>query len=161
MNDASSPDSAVAETIRISRPVHLVTIPRPIAVGRFEVTFAEYDACLAAGGCRSNLSDRGWGRGPQPAIHATWTDAMDYTRWLSAISGKRYRLPVPCVGFSDRNEARLDPANTVLVGQSFLACFKTRQSNRKLDAFQRGKIRPCFCGLLKWFAVNDWLQCGG
>jgi formylglycine-generating enzyme required for sulfatase activity len=75
------------------RPVHPVVIPRPIAVGRFEVTFQEYDACVAAGGCRSNLSDRGWGRGSQPAIHATWTDAVDYARWLSAITGQRYRLP--------------------------------------------------------------------
>ncbi|MCC7045259.1 MAG: SUMF1/EgtB/PvdO family nonheme iron enzyme [Alphaproteobacteria bacterium] len=75
------------------RPVHLVTIPRPIAVGRFEVTFAEYDACVAAGGCRSNVSDRGWGRGAQPVIHVTWNDAMDYARWLSAITGRRYRLP--------------------------------------------------------------------
>jgi formylglycine-generating enzyme required for sulfatase activity len=75
------------------RPVHLVTIPRPFAIGRFEVTFAEYDACVAAGGCRSNVSDRGWGRGAQPVIHVTWNDAMDYTRWLSAITGRRYRLP--------------------------------------------------------------------
>lgn len=75
------------------RPVHPVTIGRPIAMGRFEVTFAEYDACVAAGGCRSNVSDRGWGRGAQPVIHVTWHDAVDYTRWLSAITGKRYRLP--------------------------------------------------------------------
>ncbi|MGQ0675978.1 MAG: SUMF1/EgtB/PvdO family nonheme iron enzyme [Rhodospirillales bacterium] len=75
------------------KPVHPVTIPRPLAVGRFEVTFAEYDACLAAGGCRSNVSDNGWGRGTNPVIHVAWTDAMDYARWLSAITGKRYRLP--------------------------------------------------------------------
>jgi formylglycine-generating enzyme required for sulfatase activity len=75
------------------RPVHLVTIPRPIAVGRFEVTFAEYDACVAGGGCRSNVSDRGWGRGSNPVINVTWNDAVDYTRWLGAITGKRYRLP--------------------------------------------------------------------
>lgn len=75
------------------RPMHLVTIPRPVAVGRFEVTFAEYDACLAAGGCRSNVSDNGWGRGTQPVMHVTWNDANDYVRWLSAITGKRYRLP--------------------------------------------------------------------
>jgi len=75
------------------RPVHPVTIPRPFAIGRFEVTFQEYDACVAAGGCRSNVSDRGWGRGPQPVIHVTWNDALDYARWLSAVTGKRYRLP--------------------------------------------------------------------
>ena len=75
------------------KPVHAVTIPRPIAVGRFEVTYAEYDACLASGGCRSNVSDNGWGRGTNPVVNVTWTDAMDYARWLSAVTGKRYRLP--------------------------------------------------------------------
>jgi formylglycine-generating enzyme required for sulfatase activity len=75
------------------KPVHPVTIPRPLAFGRFEVTFAEYDACVASGGCRSNVSDNGWGRGTNPVIHVTWTDAMDYARWLSAVTGKRYRLP--------------------------------------------------------------------
>jgi len=75
------------------KPVHPVTIPRPIAMGRFEVTFAEYDACLAARGCRSNVSDLGWGRGSNPVIHVTWNDAQDYVRWLSATTGQRYRLP--------------------------------------------------------------------
>ncbi len=75
------------------KPVHPVTIARPIAMGRFEVTFAEYDACLAASGCRSNVSDNGWGRGANPVIHVTWTDANDYVRWLSATTGRRYRLP--------------------------------------------------------------------
>lgn len=75
------------------KPVRPVTIPRPIAVGRFEVTYAEYDACLAAGGCRSNVSDNGWGRGTNPVVNVAWTDAMDYARWLSAATGKRYRLP--------------------------------------------------------------------
>ncbi|MCK6508252.1 formylglycine-generating enzyme family protein, partial [Myxococcota bacterium] len=75
------------------KPVHPVTVSRPIAMGRFEVTFAEYDACLAAGGCRSNVSDRGWGRGSNPVIHVTWNDAQDYVRWLSAVTGQRYRLP--------------------------------------------------------------------
>jgi formylglycine-generating enzyme required for sulfatase activity len=75
------------------KPVHPVTLQRPIAMGRFEVTYAEYDACLAAGGCRSNVSDNGWGRGANPVVNVTWTDAMDYARWLSAVTGKRYRLP--------------------------------------------------------------------
>ena len=75
------------------RPVHPVTIARPIAMGRFEITFAEYDACFAQRGCPSNLRDNGWGRGNQPAINVRWSDAQAYVRWLSAITGKRYRLP--------------------------------------------------------------------
>jgi formylglycine-generating enzyme required for sulfatase activity len=75
------------------KPVHPVTITRPIAMGRFEVQFAEYDACFAAGGCRSNVSDLGFGRGSNPVIHVSWNDAQDYVRWLSSVTGQRYRLP--------------------------------------------------------------------
>ena len=46
------------------QPVHMVTIGRPFAVGRFEVTFAEWDACVEDGGCKYKPADRGWGRGP-------------------------------------------------------------------------------------------------
>src|SRR5262245_17885429 len=35
-----------------------VTIPRPFAVGKFEVTFDEYDACIADGGCRTCVTPR-------------------------------------------------------------------------------------------------------
>ena len=33
------------------KPVHRVTIAAPFAVGKYEVTFAEWDACVADGGC--------------------------------------------------------------------------------------------------------------
>ena len=44
-------------------PRHRVTIGRPFAVGRYEVTFAEWDACRRAGGCTHTPRDEGWGRG--------------------------------------------------------------------------------------------------
>ena len=49
-------------------PVHRVRIAKPIAVGVYEVTFAEWDSCRRAGGCSHNPSDRGWGRGDRPVI---------------------------------------------------------------------------------------------
>ena len=74
-------------------PVHGVTIPAPFAVGRYEVTFAEWDACVAAGGCgRYRPGDRGWGRGSRPVINVNWNDAKAYVKWLSAKTGKEYRL---------------------------------------------------------------------
>jgi formylglycine-generating enzyme required for sulfatase activity len=48
---------------RSAGPRHKVTIARAFAVGKFEVTFAEWDACIAAGGCKHRPDDRGWGRG--------------------------------------------------------------------------------------------------
>ena len=49
-------------------PQRRVTVPRPFAVGKLEVTFAEWDACVSAGGCKHNPGDEGWGRGKRPVI---------------------------------------------------------------------------------------------
>jgi len=73
-------------------PERKVTIARPFAVGKFEVTFAEWDACVAAGGCYHVPDDRGWGRGRRPVIGVSWNDAKEYTAWLSGKTGKTYRL---------------------------------------------------------------------
>ena len=75
-------------------PVHRVRIVRPFAIGVYEVTFAEWDACEADGGCGGySPDDEGWGRGRRPVINVSWDDAQAYVRWLSAKTGKRYRLP--------------------------------------------------------------------
>jgi formylglycine-generating enzyme required for sulfatase activity len=72
---------------------HRVTIATPFAVSKFEITFAEWDACLAAGGCRSyRPGDEGWGRDASPAMNISWEDAKAYAAWLSAKTGKTYRL---------------------------------------------------------------------
>ena len=69
------------------------TISEPFAVGKYEVTFAEWDACVAAGGCaRYRPDDQGWGRGRQPVVNINWNDAKKYVRWLSQNTGKSYRL---------------------------------------------------------------------
>ena len=73
-------------------PQHRVTIWRPFAVGRYEVNFAQWDACVSAGGCRHRPNDLGWGRGQRPVMNVSWRDAKQYVRWLSRKTGKRYRL---------------------------------------------------------------------
>ena len=74
-------------------PVRAVTIPRPFAMARYETTFAEWDACVAAGACRQGVGDIGFGRGRRPAMLVSFEDAEDYAGWLSQRSGKAYRLP--------------------------------------------------------------------
>ena len=74
------------------RPVHEVKISKPFAMGKYEVTFAEYDAFARATG-RELLPDRGEGRGNSPVIGVNWEDAQAYTEWLSGVTGKNYRLP--------------------------------------------------------------------
>ncbi|NBB71307.1 MAG: SUMF1/EgtB/PvdO family nonheme iron enzyme [Alphaproteobacteria bacterium] len=63
------------------------------ALGRYEVTFAQYDACVDAGGCAERPNDLGWGRGERPVIYVSWEDAQDYVEWLGEATGAPYRLP--------------------------------------------------------------------
>ncbi|WP_455212442.1 SUMF1/EgtB/PvdO family nonheme iron enzyme [Kaarinaea lacus] len=74
------------------RPVHEVIIKEPFAMGRYEVTFEEYDRFAKATGREMPLDNR-WGRGNRPVISVSWNDAVAYTIWLSEQSGQQYRLP--------------------------------------------------------------------
>jgi len=74
-------------------PQHEVIIMKPFAIGKFEVTFNEWDACVTAGGCNGyEPGDRGWGRGLRPVILISWDHAKAYVSWLSDRTGHRYRL---------------------------------------------------------------------
>jgi formylglycine-generating enzyme required for sulfatase activity len=74
-------------------PQHSVTISQPFAAGRFAVTFDEWDACVADGGCNGYTpKDQGWGRGQRPVINVSWDDARAYVAWLAHKTGKAYRL---------------------------------------------------------------------
>jgi formylglycine-generating enzyme required for sulfatase activity len=73
------------------KPVHRVSVNR-FAMGKYEVTFAEYDKFAEATG-RSKPDDDGWGRGNRPVINVSWHDATAYAKWLSKQTGKQYRLP--------------------------------------------------------------------
>ena len=74
-------------------PQRKVVIAKPLAIGKFEVTFAEWDACVAAGGCKHKPEDQGWGRGKRPVINVSWDDiTRDYLPWLARKTGKSYRL---------------------------------------------------------------------
>ena len=74
-------------------PVHWVEIGELLAVGGYEVTFEEWDACAAAGGCGGyRPDDEGWGRGRRPVINVSWEDAQGYVGWLRGKTGEEYRL---------------------------------------------------------------------
>jgi len=74
-------------------PQRRVTISEPFALGKYEVTFAEWDVCVAAAGCGHTPNDAGWGRGDRPVINVNWEDAQQYCRWLNKMTGRPYRLP--------------------------------------------------------------------
>jgi formylglycine-generating enzyme required for sulfatase activity len=103
--DSSSPARNKAQTAELANPAPQTLRDCPecpdmvhvsgqsFAAGRYEVTFAEWDACVAAGGCRGyRPDDQGWGRGNRPVIEVSWHDAQAYVQWLSQRTGVYYRL---------------------------------------------------------------------
>ena len=74
------------------KPPHEVEIAKPFAIGKYEVTFDEYDRFARSTG-RARPDDKDWGRERRPVIYASWDDATAYAEWLSEQTGKRYRLP--------------------------------------------------------------------
>ena len=75
------------------KPVHRVSV-KAFLMSATEVTFAEWDACVAAGGCSHKPSDESWGRGSRPVINVSWKYITDqYIPWLNKKTGEQYRLP--------------------------------------------------------------------
>jgi formylglycine-generating enzyme required for sulfatase activity len=104
-------DDAEAERQTNEGPQHNVRIVGPIAVGRFPVSRAEYEAFIRSTGydpgdtCSVYLGDQ-WrmqsGRNfrdpgfaqddSHPAVCVNWNDAKLYVAWLSKKTGEAYRL---------------------------------------------------------------------
>ena len=78
-------------------PQRRVEIDYKFAVGTYEVSWAEWEACANLGGCdgsgpQGEGGDESWGKGTRPVINVSWDDARDYAQWLSVKTGETYRL---------------------------------------------------------------------
>ena len=82
-NDASDPSE---------KPAHQVAIGAPFAIGKFEVTVQQWNACVSAGRCQAIPQAPGT-QPNAPMRDVSWNDAQQYVKWLAAVSGKAYRLP--------------------------------------------------------------------
>ncbi len=82
---------------RIEGPAHDVTIAHRFAVGIQEVTWAQWELCVAEKACSTAAQvaagdDKGWGKGDLPVINVSFADAEAFAAWLSKKTGKNYRL---------------------------------------------------------------------
>jgi formylglycine-generating enzyme required for sulfatase activity/nitrate/TMAO reductase-like tetraheme cytochrome c subunit len=95
-------------------PIHKVTVS-PFWIAEIEVSWDEYQAFFKATSSQGRTEgqvvrnknvdaisgatppwgapDQGWGKGKRPAITMSWHAANVYCRWLSKVTGKKYRLP--------------------------------------------------------------------
>jgi formylglycine-generating enzyme required for sulfatase activity len=73
-------------------PTYLVNIEKPFAVGKFSVTFDEWNVCVKQGGCDGYEPKNSWNNGRMPVVYVNWQDAQNYVQWLSKKTGKQYRL---------------------------------------------------------------------
>lgn len=125
-------------------PRHQVTISRPFALGRFEVTFEEWDACVAEGACAPPLDDRGWGRGRRPVIYVNWYEVQQYLEWLRRQTGRAYRLPSEAEW---EYAARAGSTTSRWWGESPAdACLHANVADRSGNAAYRGhweSVHPC------------------
>ena len=79
--------------VEAQNPPTEVRIAYSFAIGKYEVTFGEWDLCVDAGGCTYVPGDNGWGRGDRPVINLARPDVDQYVTWISARTGQAYRLP--------------------------------------------------------------------
>lgn len=109
----------------------------PFALSRREVTFAEWSACVADGACRA-VSDAGWGRDRRPVINVSFEDAQGYVAWLTAKTGRQYRLPT---------EAEWDVAAAVGEGSTGAANLDGGAGARHGMTAPAGSFAPSVYGL--------------
>jgi len=74
------------------RPVRTVTIVKPFAIGKYEVTVPEYRHFARATALGLRIQGN-WVLGDRPVVNVSWWEATAYANWLSEQTGRRYRLP--------------------------------------------------------------------
>ena len=70
----------------------ILQVDQAFEIGKYEVTFAEYDYFVSDTSIVALSLDKWW-RGKHPVIDVSWFDAVAYTQWLSEKTGKLCTLP--------------------------------------------------------------------
>ena len=140
-------------------PQHVVTIARPFAVGVYEVTFAEWDACVVAGGCEVVRDDLLYLLPPNqdrdrlPVSSLSWHDAHSYVRWLSTRTGQAYRLPSEAEWEYAARAGTTTPYHT---GGTISMAQANYNGSRTYGAARGGSYSRQYSAQVGSFAANGW-----
>jgi formylglycine-generating enzyme required for sulfatase activity len=141
-------------------PRQQIEIASQFAVSKYPVTFSEWDACTAVGGC-AKIDDSGFGRGPKPVINVTWEEAKQYIEWLSQMTGQNYRMLTEAeFEFAARaGTATAFPwGDDILAGKAYCAGCGNRLANNKGTA-PVGQFSPNAFGLFDIHGnVAQWVE---
>ena len=133
------------------QPLRTVSLDRRLAMGRYEVTFADYDRFARAKAGVYRPKDQGWGRGMRPVINVSWNEAQVYAAWLSAQTGHTYRLPTEAEW---EYAARAGTSTTYSFAPSALVfCSQANYAGRQFFLATQVLVTPC--------GVNRTLPIGG
>jgi len=94
-----------SEMFDFEAPVHQVSIRKPFYIGRREVTYEEWDACIAEAGCKQKPDDRGLGRARRPATDLDWDDARATPHGFRKRPGAPIGFPLKASGSTSRGPA--------------------------------------------------------
>jgi formylglycine-generating enzyme required for sulfatase activity len=139
-------------------PQHGITLAKPFAVAKFELTFSEWDTCVLNEGCAQGISDNGWGRGRLPAANVNWHDAQGYAAWLSTMTGKSYRLLTEAeYEYATRAGTKTEYPWGDAVGKDQANCKGC--GDRDLKTTEGGSFAPNAFGLFDMAGnVVEWVQ---
>jgi len=113
----------------------------PLAVGRFEVTFEEWDRCYQGAFCLSLPHDNDWGRGRRPVINVAPQEVEQFLAWMTKVSGVTYR------GMTDAEWVHVAKSDEAVTHE--IAHF---DADRTLEV---GSLKPNAAGLYDTFG-NVW-----
>lgn len=169
------------------KPMHTITLSNYF-IGKYEVTVGQFRKFIAATGYKTSADINGgsylwngsqWKLQPginweydalgfkrpeteenHPVIHVSWTDALEYTKWLSSVTGKAFRLPTEAEWeFAARGG--MSSNGYTFAGSNDINQVAWSLDNKSNQTFPVGKKQPNELGIYDmtgnvWEWCNDW-----